>query len=131
MRNRVSIGQEQRARGDHRQVAITPRPRRVVCILRVNDRIFAPTPKGMAMNQPPELTTRDVLQQVDRRLELIEGDQRNLNHKVDRLDDKVDDRFTAQETKADARFRWTVGLILMSWMSMMGTILFRLGPLTP
>ena len=85
----------------------------------------------MAMNQPPELTTRDVLQQVDRRLELIEGDQRNLNHKVDRLDDKVDDRFTAQETKADARFRWTVGLILMSWMSMMGTILFRLGPLTP
>ena len=74
----------------------------------------------------PELTTRDVLQQVDRRLELIEGDQRGLNQKVEALDDKVTDKLAAQETKADARFRWVVGLFLMSWMSTMGTILFRL-----
>ena len=75
----------------------------------------------------PELTTRDVLQQVDRRLELIEGDQRNLNHKVDTLDDKVGDEFAALEVKADARFRWVVGLIMVSWMSTMGTILLRSG----
>ena len=75
----------------------------------------------------PELTTRDVLQQVDRRLELIEGDQRNLNHKVDTLDDKVGDKFAALEVKADARFRWVVGLIMVSWMSTMGTILLRSG----
>ena len=48
----------------------------------------------------PELTTRDVLQQVDRRLELIEGDQRGLNQKVEALDDKVTDTLSAQETKA-------------------------------
>lgn len=93
------------------------------------------------MSQPSsDLTTRDVLQQVDRRLELIEGDVRDLNHKVDALDDKFDTRFAAQDVKLesrfavqdakiDSRFRWTVGLILMSWMSTMGAILFRLGPL--
>lgn len=88
-----------------------------------------------------ELTTRDVLQQVNRRLELIESDQRELNHKVDALDDKFDARFSAQDAKMDtrfsaqdakmeSRFRWTIGLILMSWMSTMGAILFRLGPLS-
>ena len=87
-----------------------------------------------------ELTTRDVLQQVNRRLELIESDQRELNHKVDALDDKfaarfsaqdakMETRFSAQDTKIENRFRWTIGLILMSWMSTMGAILFRLGPL--
>ena len=51
-----------------------------------------------------ELTTRDVLQQVNRRLELIESDQRELNHKVDALDDKFDTRFTAQDAKMENRF---------------------------
>ncbi|MGY8824735.1 MAG: hypothetical protein ACKVJG_12515 [Candidatus Latescibacterota bacterium] len=74
------------------------------------------------MSQSSELTTRDVLQQVDRRLELIEGDVRSLNS-------KVDDRFSAQDVKFENRFRWTIGLLLMSWMSTMGAILFRLGPI--
>jgi hypothetical protein len=80
------------------------------------------------MSQPsPELTTGDVLQQADRRLELIEGDQRNLNRKIVSLHDKVGGKFAAQETSADAHFRWVVGLVLMSWMSTMGTILLRPG----
>ena len=106
------------------------------------------------MNQPsPELTTRDVLQQIDRRLELIEADQRHLSQKLGTQDDKFDgkfaaldvkfegkfaamddkfeSKFAAQEARADTRFRWTVGLILMSWMSTMGTILLRLGPPSP
>ncbi|MFT5086810.1 MAG: hypothetical protein ACI906_000483 [Candidatus Latescibacterota bacterium] len=74
------------------------------------------------MSQSSELTTRDVLQQVDRRLELIEGDVRSLNS-------KVDDRFSAPDVKFENRFRWTIGLLLMSWMSTMGAILFRLGPI--
>jgi hypothetical protein len=74
------------------------------------------------MSQSSELTTRDVLQQVDRRLELIEGDVRSLNS-------KVDDIFSAQDVKFENRFRWTIGLLLMSWMSTMEAILFRLGPI--
>ena len=88
----------------------------------------------------PDLTTRDVLQQVNRRLELIEGDVRNLNQKLDARfgehDAKTearfaaqDARFAAQDATSDTRFRWIVGLILVSWMSTMGTLLFRLGPL--
>lgn len=85
------------------------------------------------MSQSSELTTRDVLQQVDRRLELIEGDVRNLHQEMNlrfaAQDSKIDSRFTAQDSKFESRFRWIVGLILMSWMSTMGAILFRLGPL--
>ncbi len=78
---------------------------------------------------PSELTMRDVLQQVDRRLELIEGDVRTVDKKVDRLDDKLSMRFDVQDAKFDVRFRWLMGLVLMSWLSTMGAILFRLGPL--
>jgi len=97
------------------------------------------------MSQSSELTTRDVLQQVDRRLELIEGDVRNLHQEMNARfaaqdgkmdarfvdqDGKIDVRFAAQDVKFENRFRWTIGLILMSWMSTMGAILFRLGPIT-
>ena len=71
-----------------------------------------------------ELTTRDVLQQVNRRLEMIEGDRRSLQEAIDL-------KLAAQDARADVRIRWTIGVIVMSWMSTMGTILFRLGPPTP
>ena len=120
----------------------------------------------MATQEPiSAITTRDVLQQVDRRLELLEGDVRALDAKVDsgfselrsyvdsgfselrghidtglgeqrsyvdsgfgQLRRSIDETRDRLENRMDVRFRWTVGLILMSWMTTMGAILFRLGP---
>ena len=50
-----------------------------------------------------ELTTRDVLLQVDRRLTLIEEDLRSLDDKVDGLDDKLDNRIGALDAKLGSR----------------------------
>ena len=56
----------------------------------------------------PELTTRDVLSQVARRIELLETDVRKLDAKIDArfdaLDAKTDARFEAQNAKTDTRF---------------------------
>ncbi|MBM3278875.1 MAG: hypothetical protein FJY95_12460 [Candidatus Handelsmanbacteria bacterium] len=70
------------------------------------------------MTSTPELTTRDVLQQVDRRLSLIEEDLRGL-------DAKVDTKIGAVEAKLDSKFHLVVGLILASWFSMMGALLLK------
>ena len=55
-----------------------------------------------------ELTTRDVLLQVDRRLTLIEDDLRTLDQKWDQrfgaLEQKTDARFDNLDQKIDARF---------------------------
>ena len=50
-----------------------------------------------------ELTTRDVLLQVDRRLTLIEEDLRSLDDKVDGLDDKLDTKIEALDAKIDTK----------------------------
>ena len=63
----------------------------------------------------PELTATDVLQQIDRRLTCIEGDQR-------RQDAKMEAGFASQ----DAKFQWTFGIILTSWLSTMATFLLNL-----
>ncbi|MBI2506040.1 MAG: hypothetical protein HYW07_22730 [Candidatus Latescibacteria bacterium] len=69
-----------------------------------------------------ELTIRDVLLQVDRRLTLIEGDLRNLDSRftarVDALDAKFDNRI-------DNRFQWTVGIVLASWITLMIALLLK------
>lgn len=85
------------------------------------------------MTSTPELTTRDVLQQVDRRLSLIEGDLRGLDAKIDALDAKFDTKLDAKinaldakfEAKLDSRFNLVIGLILASWFSMMGAFLLK------
>ena len=134
------------------------------------------------MSEPTsaELTTRDVLVQIDRRLELSEGDVRRLDAKLDdvkskltarideveskltaRIDgvehkltariDRVEHKLTAKieegdnrlnaridgfEAKVDlkiellrkemnTRFYWLVGLMFVTWVSHMGTILMR------
>jgi len=68
--------------------------------------IFSPTSEA-ALTATPEFTARDVLQQVDRRLSLIEEDLRVLDAKI------------------DSKFHLVVGLILASWSSMMGTFLLK------
>jgi hypothetical protein len=98
-----------------------------------------------------ELTIRDVLLQVDRRLTLIEEDQRSLDEKVERLDTRLDvkidgahDKLDTQaksfyakldakidalgarlDAKIDAKFHLMIGLLLTSWLSMMAAILLK------
>ena len=107
----------------------------------------------MPAEQQPltELTTRDVLLQVDRRLTLIEDDLRTLDQKWDQrfgsLDQKIDARFDTLDQKIDARtnqlrqemhagfaelrkemntkFHWTLGVVLASWISTIGTLLLK------
>ena len=109
-----------------------------------------------------EITTRDVLQQINRRLELIESDVRVVSEKLDgpaqtlrdesaasyrslnekwdasvqglneRLDtsfqtlnDKIDTSVQTLNNKIDTYFRWTIGIVLASWLSTMSAILFK------
>ena len=102
-------------------------------------------------SETSEITTRDVLQQIDRRLELIEGDVRVVSEKLDvsfqTLNDKIDTSAQTLAEKIDASyrslnekwdasvqtlhekidtyFRWTIGIVLASWLSTMGAILFK------
>ncbi len=50
-----------------------------------------------------ELTTRDVLQQIDHRLSLIEMDVRESNAKIDALDSKFTDKTDALDSKSEER----------------------------
>ena len=98
-----------------------------------------------------EITTRDVLQQINRRLELIESDVRAVSEKLDvsfqtlndKIDtsvqdldgkrdasiqgptEKIDTSFQTLHEKIDTYFRWTIGIVLASWLSTMGAILFK------
>ena len=53
--------------------------------------------------QTAELTTRDVLVQIDRRLELSEGDVRRLDAKLDDVESKLTARIDEVERKLIAR----------------------------
>ncbi|MBI2504285.1 MAG: hypothetical protein HYW07_13750 [Candidatus Latescibacteria bacterium] len=77
------------------------------------------------MTSTPELTTRDVLQQVDRRLSLIEEDLRTLDAKLDTKVETLDTKISALDAKIDTKFHLVVGLILASWFSMMGAFLLK------
>ncbi len=114
------------------------------------------------MSATPELTTRDVLQQIDRRLSRIEDlqlrhEERNdqahasfdaridyarteletrmqsgharLETKMEaghaRMDAKMEACHTRLDAKIDRNLRWTVGLIVGSWMTTMSAILLK------
>jgi hypothetical protein len=70
------------------------------------------------MNNTSEMTTRDVLHQVDRRLSLIEEDLRSLDVKVDRTGVELD-------AKIGANLHRTVGVVLASWVTLMGAVLLK------
>ena len=100
----------------------------------------------MSTPQPsPEITTRDVLQQIDHRLSLIEVDVRENNTKteakIDALDRKIEAKIDALDSKFEGKieveirelrrefngkFNLVIGLVITSWLSMMGTLLFKL-----
>ena len=129
----------------------------------------------MSNPQPSaELTTRDVLQQIDHRLSLIETDVREnstkLESKIDALEAKTESKIDALEAKTEAKFdalkaeltdridaldhkvegkldgldnkievetreirrdfngkfNLVIGLVITTWLSMMGTLFFKL-----
>ena len=96
----------------------------------------------MPAEQQPltELTMRDVLLQVDRRLTLIEDDLRTLDQKWEQrfgiLDQKIDAQtnqlrqemntgFVGLHKEMNTKFHWTLGVVLASWISTIGTLLLK------
>ena len=96
----------------------------------------------MSNPQPSaELTTRDVLQQIDHRLSLIEMDVREnstkLESKIDALEAKTEAKIDALDNKIEVeireirrdfngKFNLIIGLVITTWLSMMGTLFFKL-----
>ena len=96
----------------------------------------------MSTPQPSaELTTRDVLQQIDHRLSLIETDVREnstkLESKIDALEAKTEAKIDALDNKIEVeireirrdfngKFNLIIGLVITTWLSMMGTLFFKL-----
>lgn len=106
------------------------------------------------MADAPELTTRDVLEQLDRRLTRVEDDLREFRAYVEqalaRLEVRLQERFAGSfaaieqrfsavdqrfdtleqriavvEAKVDRHFRFIVGLIMVSWLSTMSAVLLK------
>ncbi len=77
------------------------------------------------MTNSTELTTRDVLHQVDRRLTRIEDDLRSLETKVDHGFGRLDTKIDTGLARSDDKFRWSYGLMFASWLSLMGAILLK------
>ena len=74
----------------------------------------------MSTPQPaPELSIRDVLQQIDRRLSLIETDVRENKAKIDSLAAEIRREF-------NSKFNLVIGLVITTWLSVMCTLLFKL-----
>ena len=74
----------------------------------------------MSTPQPaPELSIRDVLQQIDRRLSLIETDVRENKAKIDSLAAEIRREF-------NGKFNLVIGLVITTWLSVMCTRLFKL-----
>ena len=76
-----------------------------------------------------ELTVRDVLGQVDRRLTLIEGDLRDLRPVLDAQTAGLRNEMNAQtvglRNETNVKLRWLTGIVLASWLSIMGTLLLK------
>ena len=67
------------------------------------------------MSEAPELTTRDVFAQIDRRLARLEDDFRELRR-------YVEERLHGMQGHFEARF---TALLLAGWLSMMTTLLLK------
>ena len=78
------------------------------------------------MSATPELTTRDVLQQVDRRLPHLE--ELTLQHELrndqahSAMNERNDRAHASLDMKIDRNLRWTITRLLGSWMTTMSAI---------
>ena len=59
----------------------------------------------------------------------IDTSAQTLNEKIDTsaqtLNEKIDTSVQKLHDKIDTYFRWTIGIVLASWLSTMGAILFK------
>ena len=76
-----------------------------------------------------DLTTRDVFEQVDRRLTRVEDDLRSFRADVDarfvRVEKGLLDVRRELSYKIDRNFRWMTGMIMVSWLSTMSAVLLK------
>lgn len=92
------------------------------------------------MSESAEFTTRDVLDQLNQRMARVEDDLRSTrNELINRMGagfGSVRAEMSAEigsvhgdlrelSNKADRSLRWSVGIVLASWMSAMATILLK------
>lgn len=66
-----------------------------------------------------------VLEQVDKRLNHIEGDLTDLRADIRSLDGKVDRNFTTLDGKIDRNFKWTLGILIPMWITIILAIVFK------
>ncbi len=75
---------------------------------------------------PEELTTRDVFQQVDVRLSRVEEDLRDFRTEVigrfDRQSGEMNGRFERLQRDLHTTTRWMLGMVLITWLSLMASI---------
>ena len=62
-----------------------------------------------------DLTTRDIFQQLDTRLSRVEDDLRAFRTEVNARFDQINARFDQMQWR-------TVGLVVVTWLSVMGSI---------
>ena len=77
-----------------------------------------------------ELTVRDVLQQLDRRMTSLETRVSSLETRLAsiedrllRLADRVDAQIAALRAEMTSGFRWIIGLVVVQWLTMVGMVL--------
>ena len=71
---------------------------------------------------PEELTTRDVFQQVDVRLSRVEEDLRDFRTEVIGRFDQMNGRFERLQRDLHTTTRWVLGMVLVTWLSVMASI---------
>jgi len=74
------------------------------------------------MPESTELTTRDVLGKLNQRLGRVEDDLRSSRDELIEEIRLVRGKLT---TRIDRNFRWGIGIVLASWMSLMTTVLLK------
>ena len=81
------------------------------------------------MTDATNLTVRDVLEQVDRRLTRLEDDLREFRQFTEQRfaawEARSDARFATLDTKIDRNFRWHLGISIMLWLCVMSAILLK------
>ena len=77
-----------------------------------------------------EFGTKDILEQVDTRLGNVEQDIRDLrsemNGRFDQVYQEIGGLRAEMNGRLDRQTRWLVGLILMSWLTLMVSIWLKL-----
>ena len=81
----------------------------------------------MASQPPPsELTLRDVLAQIDRRLTRIEDDQRDTQAVLrTKADNEQVIQLRGEMNHLRQGIYWIIGLLLTSWLSLMGAFFLK------